>query len=128
MEPGGVEDKPENLRVGLSGPAGEPVQDEEHEDSAKEGVEEVKDRRAHDEGKEEKLPFDAHECQRTVERSKNGIDSALHAFIPWGKYAVREQSSREKPGHEVDCTYGNADAKDHAGHGSLRPAFPEGEH
>jgi hypothetical protein len=40
LEPGGVQAKPENLRIGLSGPAGEPVQDEEHEDSAKEGVEE----------------------------------------------------------------------------------------
>jgi hypothetical protein len=40
MEPGGVQDKPENLRVGLSGPAGEPVEEKEHEDSAKEGVEE----------------------------------------------------------------------------------------
>jgi hypothetical protein len=59
VETGGVQDKAENLRVGVSRPAGEPVQDEKHEDSAKEGVEEVKDRRAHDEGKEEELPFDA---------------------------------------------------------------------
>ncbi len=85
MEPGGVQDKPENLRVSRSGPAGEPVKDEEHEDSAKEGGEEVKDRRAHQEGQEEKLPLHAHECQGTVERSKDGIDSALHPFIPWGK-------------------------------------------
>jgi hypothetical protein len=82
MKPGGVEDKPENLRVGLSGPAGEPVEEQEHEDSAKEGVEEVKDRRAHDEGQEEELPLDAQEGEGTVERSKNGIDSSMHAFIP----------------------------------------------
>jgi len=95
MEPGGVQDKPEDLRVGPSGPAGEPVENEEHEDSAKEGVEEVRDRRAHDEGKEEQLSLNAHECEGTVERSKNGIDSASHMFIPRRKCAAKEQSSRE---------------------------------
>ena len=40
-EPGGIEDQPEHLRVGPSGPAGERVEHTEDEDSVEKRVQEI---------------------------------------------------------------------------------------
>jgi hypothetical protein len=77
-KPGGIHHEAENLRVGPGRPAGKPVEEKEHQDSTEEGVEEVKDRRAHQQRQEEKLPLDAHDREGAVERPENGIDSSLH--------------------------------------------------
>src|SRR5580658_9997240 len=74
----GIEQKAENLRIGLGSPACEPIQEPEHQDSAEERVQQVKDGCSHDEGQEKQLPLRSHEREGSIECSKYGVTSSFH--------------------------------------------------
>src|ERR1700730_2089821 len=70
---GRIEQKPENLRVGLGGPAGKPVEQGEHQDSPQKRVQQGEDPGSHDKSKEKKLPLGSHKRERALRERKTGL-------------------------------------------------------
>jgi hypothetical protein len=122
----GIHKEVKDFRVGPGGPAREQIKQAEHQDSAQESVQEVKDRGPHHKGEKEESPLRPQKGERVIERPENGITSSFHRRASKG--ITLNSALRKEPGHEVDGAHGHADAKNDSGHRPLRAAFSKREH
>jgi hypothetical protein len=74
----GIHKEVKDFRVGPGGPAREQIKQAEHQDSAQESVQEVKDRGPHHKGEKEESPLRPQKGERVIERPENGITSSFH--------------------------------------------------
>src|SRR5437899_2741836 len=72
----GRQQKSQNLRVGLGGPAGQEVQQQKHQQSAEQAVEKVEGGGAKAHGEEEKLSLGSEDRQWPGQRPMDSVDSS----------------------------------------------------
>src|ERR1700722_2712235 len=79
---GGGQQKSQNLRIGLGGPAGQEVEKKKHEQTAEQAVEQVESRGAKAHGEEKEFSLRPEDGQRPIERSIHSVDSSgfWHVF------------------------------------------------
>src|SRR5208282_4342791 len=75
----GREQEPQNLRIGLCGPASQGVQQQEDQQAAREAVEEVERGGAKTHGTEKEFSLGPENCQRPRQRPEDFVDSS--AFV-----------------------------------------------
>src|SRR6267143_1869848 len=73
-----LEDEPQNLRVGLGGPARKEIQESGHEEAAEQAVQQVKDGRSHGDRDKEQLSLRAQDSEWPVEGSIDRVGAFRH--------------------------------------------------
>src|SRR5229473_1032426 len=83
-ESSGRQQKSQNLRIGLGGPAGQKVEQQEHHQPAKQTIEQVERGRAKAHGEEEELSLGAEDRQWPGKRPMHSVNSSSfrHARLP----------------------------------------------
>src|SRR5580704_7292922 len=77
----GCQQKPQNLRIGLSGPAGQNVEQQEHQQSAEQAVEEIERGSAKAHSEEKEFSLGSEDGQRPGQRPMNSIDSSVFRHV-----------------------------------------------
>jgi hypothetical protein len=122
----GRQQKSQNLRVGLGGPAGHEVEQQEHQQSPEQAVEKVEGGRANAHGEEEEFSLGSEDRQWPGQRPMDSVDSSGFRHVTLLRDA-RDLSAGKEPRQEIHGGDGHADTEKHAGKHTLRAAFPEGE-
>src|SRR6266478_10136300 len=95
----GRQQKSQNLRIGLGGPAGQEVEQQKHHQAAEQTIEQVEGGRTKAHGEEEELSLGAENRQWPGQRPMHSVDSSRfrHELLPsWrGCFSCREKATTE---------------------------------
>jgi hypothetical protein len=110
----------------LGGPAGQEIEQQEHQQSTEQTVEQVEGGGAQAHGEKEEFSLGPKDREGPGEGTVHSIDSSRfrHVLLLWN---LRDSVPWEKPRKEIHRRDGHADTKEHAGEDALRAAFTEGE-
>src|ERR1700733_5447146 len=125
-KPRGRQQKTQDLRVDLSGPTSEKVQQQKHQQPSEQAIEQIEGRGTEAHREKEELSFGPEDREGPGKRTMYSVDASWfrHLLLHWDR---QESIAGKKPREEIHRGDGHSHAEENAGEHALRSTFPKSE-